>query len=279
MIEVILLQIPPPVQEAVWVCSVYCRNHLMYAKHVLLHRLVIPLLDLIQSPYHGIIVTLVAKCPLHVNQQVPHRDVFAFVQHVGPFTRVPTETGEDVGVHTGLIILLKKGIYVKAPERVCHLHPWISQLKDRHIQSRWCQPFPFPTPSVASVPTLVASSLTCSGVSIRVWYSPVWGGRGQTPSSDCSALGLQWPSTQSCCPSMGDESCLGPLPHPRGSPILLRCTPHQLARGVRLPCCSNWCIMVRVLSSTSEPSAVRGSDGLPPCLHQGEEAHIEVGRV
>ena len=34
-----------------------------------------------------------------------------------------------------------------------------------------------------------------------------------------------------------------------------------------------------VLSSTSEPSAVRGSNGLLPCLHQGEKADIEVGRV
>ena len=70
MIEAILLQIPPPVQEAVQVCSAYHRNCLMYVKHILLHHLVIPLLDLIQSPYHGIIVTLVVECPLHVHQQV-----------------------------------------------------------------------------------------------------------------------------------------------------------------------------------------------------------------
>ena len=126
MIEVILLQIPPPVWEAVQVCSVYYHNCLMYAKHILLHHLIIPLLDLIQSPYHGIIVPLVAKCPLHVHQQVPHRDVLAFVQHAGPFTQAPTETGKDVGVYTSLIILLKKGIYVKAPECVHHLCPWIS---------------------------------------------------------------------------------------------------------------------------------------------------------
>ena len=91
-----------------------------------------------------------------MHQQVPHRDVFALVQCVGPFTRLPTETGKDVGAHTGLIILLKKGIYVEAPERVRHLRPWIGRLKDRHIQSRWCQPFPFPTPSA---PTPAACSL------------------------------------------------------------------------------------------------------------------------
>ena len=158
MIEVILLQIPPPVHEAVWVCSAYYRNRLVYAKHILLHCFIIPLLDLIQSPYHGIIVKLVAKCPLHVRQQVPHRDVFALIQRAGPFTRVPMETGKDVGAHTSLIILLKKGIYVKAPECVRHLRPWISQLKDRHIQSRRRQPFPLPTPSAATVPMLVAQS-------------------------------------------------------------------------------------------------------------------------
>ena len=126
---------------------------------------------------------------------------------------------------------------------------------------------------------LVACSLTHSGVSIRVWCSLVWGGRGQTPSANCSALGPRWPSAWSRCPRMGNGSCLSPLPHPRGSPILLRCTPHQLARGVRLPCCSNWCIMGRVLSLTSEPLVVGGSDGPLPHLHQGEEAHIEVGRA
>ena len=137
MIEAILLQIPPPVWEAVQVCSAYYCNRLVYAKHALLHHLIIPLLDLIQSPYHGIVITLVAKCPLHVHQQVPHRDVFALVQCAGPFTRVPTETGKDVGAHTGLIILLKKDIYIEAPEHVHHLRPWIGQLKDWHIQSCW----------------------------------------------------------------------------------------------------------------------------------------------
>ena len=165
MIEAIFLQIPPPVREAVWVCSAYYHNCLVYAKHILLHHLVIPLLDFIQSPNHGIIVMLVAKHPLHVHQQVTHRDVLTLVQCVGPFTRVPMETGEDVGAHTSLIISLKKGIYIKAPERVHHLRPWISRLEDWHIQSRGHQPFPLPTPSVASAPMLVVSSLIHSGVS------------------------------------------------------------------------------------------------------------------
>ena len=226
MIEAILLQIPPPVQ----VCLAYYRNHLVYAKHVFLHHLVIPLLDLIQGPYHDIVIMLVAKCSLHVHQQVPHRDVLTFIQHAGPLTRVPTETGEDVGAHTGLIILLKKGIYIEMPKRVHHLHPQIGRLEDQHIQSCWHQPFPFPTPPAASAPMLVACSLTHSGVSIRVWCSPVWGGRGQTPSTDRSALGPWWPSTRACCPIMAHRSCFSPLPHHRGSPILLRCTPHQLAQ-------------------------------------------------
>ena len=152
------------------------------------------------TPYHGIVIMLVAKCPLHVHQQVLHRDVFTF------------------------------GIYIKMPECACHLHPQIGQLEDQHIQSRWCQPFHFPTPPAASVPMPVACSLTHSGVSVRVWHSPVWGGRGRTPSTNCSALGTWWPSMRVHCPSMAYGSHLSPLPHPRGSPILLRCTPHQLAR-------------------------------------------------
>ena len=188
MIEVILLQIPPSVQEAVWVRSAYYCNHLVYAKHVLLHHLVIPLLDLIESPYHGIIITLVAECPLHVHQQVPHGDVLALVQHLGPFAWVPMETGEDVGAHASFIILLEEGIYIEAPERVCHLCPWIGLLKDWHVQSCRCQPFPLPTPSVAFAPMLASCSLTCSGVSIRVWCSPVWGRRGQPSFADRSAL-------------------------------------------------------------------------------------------
>ena len=64
---------------------------------------------------------------------------------LGPFAQVPMETGKDVGAHTSLIILLEKGIYIEVPECVHHLFPWISRLKDRHIQSRGCQPFPLPT--------------------------------------------------------------------------------------------------------------------------------------
>ena len=260
MIEAILLQIPPSVREVLQVRLAYHRTRLVYVEHILLHRLVIPLLDLIQSPYHGIIVTIVAKCLLHVHQQVPHRDVFALVQCAGSFAQVPTETGKDVGVHTGLIILLEEGVHIEVPERVCHLRPWIGRLKDWHIQSCGCQLFPLPTPSAASAPMLVTHSLTCSGVSIRVQCPPVWQRGRQTPSTNCSALGLQWPSAWSHCPCTGGEPCLSHLSHPGGSSSLLRCTSHQLAREVRLPCCSNWCIMDRVLHPTSQPSVVGGSN-------------------
>ena len=168
MIEAILLQILPPVREALQVRTAYHSDCLVYAEYVLLHCLIVPLLDFIQSPYHGIIVTFVAKCLLHVHQQVPHRDILALIQHAGPFARIPTETGEDMGAHTSLIVLLEEGIYIEAPECVHHLCPWIGRLKDQHIQSCGCQPFPLPTPSAASAPMQAARSLTCSGVSIRV---------------------------------------------------------------------------------------------------------------
>ena len=229
MVEAILLQVPPPVREMLWVRTASHRDSVMYVEHVLLYSLILPLLDLIQSPYHGIIVMLVTECLLHVHEQVPHRDIFALVQHAGPFAGVPTKTGQDVGVHASLIILLEEGIHIKAPECVRHLGPWISRLKDWQIQSHGCQPFPLPTPSVAPAPKLAAHSLTRSVVSIRVWCPSVQGGGGQTPSANCSALGLQWPSTQLCCPCMGGEPSLGHLFHPRGSSDLLWCTSHQLA--------------------------------------------------
>ena len=147
----------------------------MYAEQVLLHCLVLFLLDLIQCPYHGIIIVFVTECLLHVHQQVLHGDIFALVQGVGPFTCwVPTETGKDMRVHTGLIILLKEGVHIKMPECVHHFCTWISLLKDQHIQSCRSQPLLLPTPSVAPAMVLMTCSLACCGVTIRVWCSPVW---------------------------------------------------------------------------------------------------------
>ena len=211
MIEAILLQIPTPFWEAVRVCSVYYCNCLMYAKHILHHHLVIPLLDLIQSLYHSIIIVLVAECPLHVHQQVPHGDVLALIQCAGPFAWVPTETGKDVRAHTSFIILLEEGIYIEAPEHVCHLCPRISRLKDWYIQSCGCQPFLLSTPSVASAPMPASHGLTCSGVSIRVWCSHL-GKKGRPSLADRSTLGLWWPSTWSRGPCTGGKPCLGLSP-------------------------------------------------------------------
>ena len=149
MVEVILLQSPPPIREALWIHAAYHHDRIMYVEHVLLHSLVLLLLDLIQGPYHGIIITLTTEHLLHVHQQVPHRDILAFIQHVSPFTGVPTETGKDVRVHACLIILLKEGINIEPPECIHHLHPWISRLKDQHIQPHRHQPLLLPTPSVA----------------------------------------------------------------------------------------------------------------------------------
>ena len=126
MLEVVLLQILPLIRKALQVCAANHCDHVMYAEHVLLHRLVLLLLNLIQCPYHGIVVTFVTKHLLHVHQQVLHRDILVFVQGVSPFTGVPMETGKDMRVHTGLIILLKEGIHIKPPECVHHF-----QLLDR----------------------------------------------------------------------------------------------------------------------------------------------------
>ena len=173
MVEVVLLQIPPPIRKALRVHVANHHNGIVYAEHVLLHNLILLLLDLIQCPYHGIIVTLVTEHLVHVHQQVLHGDILVLIQCAGPFTRVPMETGKNMTVHACLIILLKEGIHVELPECVHHLHPQIHQLEDRHIQSCRCQPL-LPTPSVAPASTLTACSPTCSEVPIGVWCSPVW---------------------------------------------------------------------------------------------------------
>ena len=174
MVETVLLQIPPSIRKALWVCMVDHHNCIMYAEHVLLHSLILLLLNLIQCPYHGIVVIFVTKCLFHVHQQVLHRDILALIQGAGPFTGVPMETGKDMRVHTGLIILLKEGIHIKPPECVRHFHSWISQLENQHIQSCRSQPLLFPTPSVAPLLMPMACGLACSGVTIRAWCSPVW---------------------------------------------------------------------------------------------------------
>ena len=143
-------------------------------EHVLLHHLILLLLNLIQCPCHGIIVAFVTKHLLHVYQQVLHRDILAFIQDVGPFTRVPMEAGKDMWVDTGLIILLKEGVHIEMPECVRHFHTWISQLEDRHIQSCRSQLLLLPTPSMAPALAPMACGLACHGVPIRVQCSPVW---------------------------------------------------------------------------------------------------------
>ena len=149
MVEAILLQIPSPIREVLWVHAVNRHDGIMYAEHVLLYSLILLLLDLIQGPYHGIIVTLVTKCLLNVHWQVLHGDILAFIQCVSPFTRVPMETGKNVRAHACLVILLKEGIHIKPPECVCHFCPWISRLTDWHIQPHRCQPLLLPTSSAS----------------------------------------------------------------------------------------------------------------------------------
>ena len=122
MVEAALLQIPTSIRKVLRVCEANHHHSIVYEEHVLLHSFVLLLLNLIQCPYHGIVVTFVTKHLLHVHQQVLHRDILAFVQGAGPFTRVPMETGKDMRAHTGLMVLLKEGIHVKPPKCVCHFH-------------------------------------------------------------------------------------------------------------------------------------------------------------
>ena len=172
-----------------------------------------------------------------------------------------------------------RGRHPHQTARVCTSPPpWIGRLKDWHIQSHRCQPLLLSTPSVAPASMPVAHGLTCRGVPIRVQCHSVWGGRRRASSTHSSALGLGWLSAWSCSPCMGGEPSFSHLFHCGGSPSLLGCTSHLLARGVRLPCVHDWNIMDRVLSPAPQPSAVRGSCSLP-CLHQRKEANGKVGRV
>ena len=79
MVEVVLLQIPSLIRKVLQVHAANHHNHVMYVEHVLLHHLVLLLLNLIQCPYHGIVVMFVTKHLLHVHQQVLHRDILAFI--------------------------------------------------------------------------------------------------------------------------------------------------------------------------------------------------------
>ena len=228
MVEVVFLQIPPPIGKALWVCTSIHHDSIMYAEHVLLHSFILLLLDLIQGSYHGIIVALVTKCLLHVHQHVLHRDILAFIQGAGPFTGVPMETGKDMRAHAGLIILLKEGIHVEPPECVHHLHPWIGRLEDQHIQSCGCQPLLLSPPSAAPASTVTAHGLTCSRVTIRVQCSPVWQGRRQASPTHHSTLGLWWPLVWVHSPHMSGKPSLRHLFHCGGSPSLLGCTSNHL---------------------------------------------------
>ena len=245
-------------------------NHcdgIVYVEHVLLHGLVLLLLNLIQGPYHGIVVVLVTECLLHVHQQVLHGDILSFVQCAGPFARLPMETGKNMRAHACLTILPKEGIHIESPECVHHFHPWICRLEDRHIQSCGSQLLLLPTPSVAPALMSMDCGLTCSGVPIGVQCS-VWRGRRRASSAYYSALGLRWMSTWMCSPCTSGEPSFGHLFHCRGSPCLLGCTSNQLHQRVRLPCIHHWNTGGRVLSLAPQPSAIGGSDSSLPCLHQ-----------
>ena len=78
---------------------------------------------------------------------------------------------------------------------------------------------------------------------------------------------------------MGGEPCFSHPFHCGGSPHLLGCTSNQLHQRVRLPCIHNWNTMDWVLSLAPQPSAVRGSNRSPPCLHQRKEANGKVGQA
>ena len=61
MVEMVLLQIPPSIRKVLQVRVSNHHNCIMYVEHVLLHHLILLLLNLIQCPYHGIVVMFVTN--------------------------------------------------------------------------------------------------------------------------------------------------------------------------------------------------------------------------
>ena len=57
MVEAVLLQISPSIRKALWVHTSNHHDCIMYVVHVLLHHLIHLLLNLVQCPYYGIVVT------------------------------------------------------------------------------------------------------------------------------------------------------------------------------------------------------------------------------
>ena len=190
MIEVILLQIPPPVREALQVRSVYHCNCLMHAKHILLHRLIVPLLDLMQSPYHGNIVTLVAECLLHVHQQVPHREVFVLIQRVGPFARYPWRLAKMWGHILASSYCLRKASTLKCQSVYITSAPGSVDLKIGISNLMGASHF------LSLLPLWPLCLHRQPVVSLAVEYpsesgTPCLGKRGVNPPTNCSVLGLQ----------------------------------------------------------------------------------------
>ena len=281
MVEAILLQISPLIREVLRVCMVNHRDSVMYVEHVLLYGLVLLLLDLIQGPYHGIIVTLITECLLHVHQQVLHGGILAFIQCGGPFTMVPMETGKNVRVHACLIILLKEGIHIDHQSVYVTSAPGSVDLKISISSLAGASCFfsllPLWPLHLGWQPAVC--SLTCSGVPIGVQCPSVWGGRRQASSTHHCALGFRWLSTWSHSPCMGGKPCFSCLFHCGGSPHLLGCASNQLHWRVRLPCIHDWNTMDGVLRPAPQPLAVGGSNCSPSCLHQRKEANGKVGRA
>ena len=207
------------------VCTVNYHNRIVYAEHVLLHHLILFLLNLIQCPYHGIVVAFVTKHLFHVQQQALHGDIFAFIQGAGPFTWILTETCKDMGVHTGLVILLEEGIHIKMC--VCHFCTWISQLKEGSACPILLEP-------TTSSPYSLCGP--CDGAN-GLWSHLQWSNH-QSPTLPCLVrkevnlpadngnLRLRWSSTMACHPHTSSGPGICCLLYHGQSSSLLGCTPH-----------------------------------------------------
>ena len=174
IVEMVLLQIPASIEKALRVRMVNHHDCIVYAEHVLLHHLILFLLNLVQCPYHGIIVMFVTKVfSMCISRSCTEISL--------PLPRVqahlpgyPWRLAKICGCILTSSYFLRKAstlkcqsVYVTSTPRSVNLKICISN------QCR-SQALLLPTPSVAPALMPMACSLTCSGVTIRVWCSPVW---------------------------------------------------------------------------------------------------------
>ena len=209
MIEAIL-QIPPPVGKVLRVCSVYHCNRLMYVKHILLHRLSVPLLDLIiMASYLCLLLNVLSMC---ISRSCTEMSLPSLSMHAH-LSGYPRRLAKMWGHILASSYCSRKASTLKCQSVYITSAPGSVDLKIGISNLVGASCF------LSLLPLQPLHLCQWPAVSLTVEYpsesgAPCLGKRGQAPSTDCSALGLWGPYMQSHCPHVGGEPCLSHLSHP-----------------------------------------------------------------